>query len=146
MKPLTPKTRGAIVYGHNCGHSSRTIAKQLKCGKSTVNDILKRLYKTNSLTPKKLTDYPLFLDLAVQQKLKEFVKEDSENRRLCSTKIATVWTAQTKQPISGRTIRRNLKKIGLTACIPRRKPAMSEAHCQACLEWAHAHENWTVRQ
>ena len=32
-------------------------------------------------------------------------------------------------------MRRNLKKIGLTACIPRHKLAMTEAHCQACLEW-----------
>src|SRR3954469_4404047 len=35
MKPLTPKTHGAIVYGYNCGQSSRTIAKQLA---STFSD------------------------------------------------------------------------------------------------------------
>jgi len=105
MKPLTPKTRGAIIYGYNCGHSSRTIAEQLGCGKSTVNDILKRFCETHSLTPRKQTGRPPLLDLPAQQKFKDFVKENGENRRLCSTKLATVWTAQTKQPISGRTIR-----------------------------------------
>ncbi|CAB4380793.1 unnamed protein product [Rhizophagus irregularis] len=131
MKPLTPKTRGAIVYGHNCGHSSRTIAKQLGCGKTTVNDILKRLRETHSLTPKKQTGRPPLLNSPAQQKLKSFIKENNENRRLCSKKIATTWTAQTKQPISRNTIRRNLKKVGLTACVPRRKPAMTEAHWSA---------------
>ena len=58
----------------------------------------------------------------------------------------TVWTAQTKQPISRNTIRRNLKKVGLTACVPRRKPAMTETHRQARLEWARKHENWTERK
>ncbi|GBB84245.1 hypothetical protein RclHR1_38240002 [Rhizophagus clarus] len=66
-----PKTRGAIVYSHNCGHSSHTIAKQL----------------------------------GSQQKLKSFIKENNENRQLCSKKIATTWIAQTKQPISRNTIR-----------------------------------------
>ncbi|GBC04983.1 hypothetical protein RclHR1_05990012 [Rhizophagus clarus] len=116
----------------NClrSHSSRTIAKQLGCGKTTINDILKRLRETHSLTPKKQTGHPPLLDSPAQQKLKSFIKEkeNNENRRLCSKKIATTWTAQTKQPISCNTIRRNLKKVGLTACIPRRKPAMTEAH------------------
>ncbi|CAB5375263.1 unnamed protein product [Rhizophagus irregularis] len=131
MKPLTPKTHGAIVYGHNCGHSSHTIAKQLGCGKTTVNDILKRLRETHSLTPKKQTGRPPLLNSPAQQKLKSFIKENNENRRLCSKKIATTWTAQTKQPISRNTICRNLKKVGLTACVPRRKPAMTEAHWSA---------------
>ncbi|GES76349.1 IS630 family transposase [Rhizophagus clarus] len=74
-----------------------------------------------------------------------FFQENGENCRLCSKKIATVWTACKKQPISVCTIRRNLKKVGFHACIPRHKPAMTEAHRQAHLEWAFAHRNWTTR-
>ncbi|CAB5367822.1 unnamed protein product [Rhizophagus irregularis] len=146
MKPLTPKTRGAIVYGHNYGQSSRTIAKQLGCEKTTVNDILKRLRETHSLTPKKQPGRPPLLNSTAQQELKSFVQENGENRQLCTKKLATVWTAHTKQPISAITIRRNLKKVGLTAYMPRKTPAMIEAHCQAHLEWAHAHENWRTRR
>ncbi|GBB85206.1 hypothetical protein RclHR1_11770004 [Rhizophagus clarus] len=80
MKLLTPKTRGTIVYGHNCRHSSHTIAKQLGCRKTTVNDILKRLCETHSLTPKKQTRHPPLLDSPAQQKLKSFIKENNENR------------------------------------------------------------------
>ncbi|CAB4474247.1 unnamed protein product [Rhizophagus irregularis] len=64
---------------------------------------------------------------------------------LCTKKLATVWTAHTKQPISAVTIRCNLKKVGLTACMPRKTPAMTEAHYQAHLEWAYAYENWGTR-
>ncbi|GBC38862.2 IS630 family transposase [Rhizophagus irregularis DAOM 181602=DAOM 197198] len=139
---LTLKTRGAIIYGYDCRHSCRTIAKQLGCEKSTVNKIIKCFHETHSLTPKKQSGRPPLFDLPAQQKLKAFVKENSENRQLCSTKLATVWTAQIKQSISHSTIRRNLKKVGLTACVPRHKPAMTEAHRQAHLKWAYKHENW----
>jgi transposase len=146
MKALTPKTRGAIAYGYKCGQSGYTIAKQLGCSKTAVYNILKRLRETGSLTPKKQTGRPPLLSTSAQQKLKAFVQEDGETRRLCSKKLSTVWTVRTKRPISSFTIRQNLKKVGLSARIPRRKPAMTEAHRQARLEWAHAYENWTARQ
>ncbi|CAB4387175.1 unnamed protein product [Rhizophagus irregularis] len=79
MKPLTPKTCGAIIYGYDCRHSCRTIAKQLRCGKSTVNKIIKCFHETHSLTPKKQSGHPPLFDLLAQQKLKAFVKENSEN-------------------------------------------------------------------
>ena len=80
MKPLTPKTRGAIIYGYKCRQSCHTIAKQLGCEKSTVNDIIKRYHETHSLTPKKQSGRSSLLDLLAQQRLKALVKEDSENR------------------------------------------------------------------
>ncbi|GBB92696.1 hypothetical protein RclHR1_20430003 [Rhizophagus clarus] len=61
-------------------------------------------------------------------------------------KLATVWTACIEQPVSAITIRRNLKKVGLTAYIPCKKPALSKAYRQARLEWAHAYENWGARK
>ncbi|CAG8528656.1 4006_t:CDS:2 [Funneliformis caledonium] len=68
-----------------------------------------------------------------QQEFKAFVQENSENRRLSSKKLVTVWTAHTKQSISAITMCQNLKKVGLTSCIPRKKPTMTEVHCQAHL-------------
>ncbi|CAI2202107.1 3623_t:CDS:1, partial [Funneliformis geosporum] len=65
---------------------------------------------------------------------------NGENRRLCAKKLSTVWTSRLKTPISAFTIRRTLKKVGLSARIPCHKPAMTEAHCQICLEWAREHE------
>jgi len=53
MKPLTPKTRYAIIYGYNCGQSGYTIAEQLGCSKTAVYDVLKCFRETGSVTPKK---------------------------------------------------------------------------------------------
>ena len=61
MKPLTPKTRYAIIYGYNCGQSGYTIAEQLGCSKTAVYDMLKRFCETGSFTPKKNQVTRLFL-------------------------------------------------------------------------------------
>ncbi|CAG8679777.1 2303_t:CDS:1, partial [Funneliformis caledonium] len=58
---------------------------------------------------------------------------NGENCRLCSKKLATVWTAHIKRPISTITICWNLKKVELTSCIPRKKLTMTEVHHQAHL-------------
>ncbi|GET02134.1 IS630 family transposase [Rhizophagus clarus] len=84
MKPLTPKTRYAIIYGYNCKQSGRLIAENLRCSKTAIYDVLKHF---------------------------SFIQENGENRQLCSKKIATVWTSRKKQPISAITIRHNLKKF-----------------------------------
>ncbi|CAG8489605.1 537_t:CDS:2 [Funneliformis mosseae] len=60
--------------------------------------------------------------------------------------LVTVWTAYTKQPISTITIWWNLKKVGFTSCIPHKKPAMIEVHCQACLKWTHTYKNWEEKK
>jgi len=97
MKPLTPKTRGAIIYGKNCGQSGRTIAKKLGCSKTAVNNVFKHFHETGSSTPKKKrTGRPPLLNTPTRQELKAFVQENAENRRLCTTKIATIWIAQKK--------------------------------------------------
>ena len=145
MRPLTPKTRGAIVYSYNCGHSSCTIAKQLGCRKTTVNDILKRLREIHSLTPKKPTGRPPLLDSPAQQKLKTFVKENGENRQLCSKKIATVWMAQTKQSVSHRTVRHNLKNW--THSLYSSSQTCNDRNTLSGLSWVGSWTwNWTVRK
>src|ERR1044071_7846555 len=130
MKPLISKTRSAIIYGKNCGQSGRTIAKKLGCDKTAVYDVLKRFHEADSSIPKKRrTGRPPLLNTPSQQELKAFVQKNAENHWLCSAKLATVWTVRTNKPISEITIRQNLKKVGLNACMPRHKPAITKAHC-----------------
>ncbi|PKB93959.1 hypothetical protein RhiirA5_439917, partial [Rhizophagus irregularis] len=98
MKPLTPKTRYVIIYSYNCGQSGRIIAEKLGCSKTAVYDVLKRFRETGSFTPKKKPGRPPLFNSPTRQKLKAFVQANGKNRRLCSKKIATVWTARKKQP------------------------------------------------
>ncbi|GBB94641.1 hypothetical protein RclHR1_23960002 [Rhizophagus clarus] len=73
-------------------------------------------------------------------------QKKSGHPSLFNSPIATVWTSRKKQSISTITIRRNLKKVRLNSCIPRRKPAITEMHHQAHLEWTLVHRNWTTRK
>ncbi len=117
------------------GYSKTAVYKVLKCHRQTGSSI-----------PKKQTGYPPLLNTPFQQELKAFVQENGENRWLCAKKLATVWTAHTKKPISAFTICHTLKKVRLNTCIPCHKPTMTEAHCQARLKWTRVHEKWTTRQ
>ena len=145
MKVLIPKTCDAIIYGKKCRQSGHTIAKNLEYSKMAVYNLLKQLCQTDSSIPKKWTDHLSLLNIPSWQELKAFVQKNSKNRRFCLKKLATVWIAYINQPISEKTIHCNFKKIGISACIPLRKPAMTEAHCQARLEWARVHEKWTTK-
>ena len=88
---------------------------------------------------KKKSGRPPLFNSPKRQELKAFVKANGENHQLCSKKIAIIWTACKKQPVSAITIRCNLRKIGLHTCISCHKPAMIETHHQARLEWIFAY-------
>ncbi|CAB5146213.1 unnamed protein product [Rhizophagus irregularis] len=116
--------------------------------KTAVYNILKCYHETGSFTPTKRSGRLTPLNSPARQELKAFVQKNDKNHRLCSKKLATatVWKVRKNQLISAITRCRNLKKVGLSACIPHKKPAMTETHRQARLEWALAHRNWTTRK
>ncbi|CAI2193624.1 17798_t:CDS:1, partial [Funneliformis geosporum] len=126
INALTPKARDVIIYGKKCGQLGRIIAKNLGCSKIAVYNTLKHLRQTGSFTPKKQTGHLLLLNIPSQQELKTFVQENGENRQLCAKKLSTIWTSHLTNPISAFTIRRILKKVGLSARISCHKPAITE--------------------
>jgi len=125
------------------GRASLDIAKSLKCSKASVNRILKRHRETGTTSPAKRTGRKPLLNSPARACLKALITNDG-NRRLCTAQVTTFWAARSGNGVSSRTIRRNLKKVKLKSCIPRRKPAMSEANRLKRLEWARTHEHWTV--
>jgi transposase len=142
-KPLSPDQRGAILYGHAHGDTSRTIANRLGCGKSTVNDIIKRFKETGTVVPNKSPGRPPILDSHDQFQLKDLVTNEEENNcRLSAVKIRNIWSVRTKKIVSTITIRWNLKKIGLRSCTPRPKPYISEVNREKRLNFALQHEHW----
>ena len=48
------------------------------------------------------------------------------------------------QPLSTKTIRRTLKKAGMRAVVKRKRSFLSKRHRRARLDWAIAHQDWTV--
>jgi hypothetical protein len=48
------------------------------------------------------------------------------------------------QPLSPSTICPHLKKAGIKAVVKTKCPLLSARHCKACLDFAHAHKDWTL--
>jgi hypothetical protein len=50
----------------------------------------------------------------------------------------------TNQPLSAQTVHRNLKAAGLKAVVKKKKPFLSKRHRKARMDFALAHQHWTV--
>ena len=48
------------------------------------------------------------------------------------------------QPLSRRTIHRHLKTVGMKAVVKHKRPYLKKQHRKARLDWAIAHQDWTV--
>src|SRR6201992_3863726 len=48
------------------------------------------------------------------------------------------------QPLSPSTTCLHLKKAGMKAVVKTKHPLLSARHCKACLDFAHAHKDWTL--
>ncbi|CAG8828452.1 20217_t:CDS:1, partial [Cetraspora pellucida] len=73
---------GGILYGHSCSNSYTTIAKNVKCGKTIIYDVLKRYDKTGSAIAKKQSGCkPIFGALELDE-LKRMVIQDTKHHHL----------------------------------------------------------------
>jgi Transposase len=48
------------------------------------------------------------------------------------------------QPLSTKTIARQLKKTRMKAVVKKKRPLLTKRHRQEWLDWALAHKDWTV--
>lgn len=143
-KQLTVEKRALIVYFHNQGEAHRSIAEKVGCGKSTVNDVLRRLETTGTTSPSKRPGRPKIFDMQAQSSLKRLATT-GKNRRLSASQLRDLWEKK-KTVVSTKTIRRALKDIGLRSCVARRKPLLTDTQIANRLAWALEHQHWTVNE
>jgi transposase len=143
-KELTDAQRKEIIEGYERGDSYKVIAKNVKCGKTTVYDTVKRFARTGSATPRKRRGRKSFFDLKLTT-LKDLVTQNAISRRSTISEIQATWNTIYKEDISVYTIRRALRKVGLRSCIARRKPLISEKNKKKRLQWALEHQDWTIQ-
>ena len=143
-KELTVEQRGTIVYCHQRGDSYRKIAKTVGCGLSTVFDTLKRYDETGSSNSKSRAGRPPLLNTTQRERLEQLViNENFQHRRLCTDGIRKLWKAKTGQEVSARTIGRSLRSSGLSNCVARAKPLVSQKNMEARLTWCMERRHWT---
>ena len=143
-KELTPAQRGTILYCHKRGDSNRTIARTVGCSPPTVSKTLRRYTETGGLESRVRSGRPHHLGPKECKQLKRLVtREKTQNRRLCTDEVQTIWRKKTRKRVSARTIGRVLRAMGLRNCLARKKPLVSSANKAARLEWCLSRASWT---
>ncbi|CAG8791726.1 13104_t:CDS:2, partial [Cetraspora pellucida] len=101
-----------ILYGHKHGDSLATIAKNIKCSKTTVHDTLKRYAQTGSTMPRKCLGPKAIFNESALEELRKMVTQDTKYCRLSLKEIQDLWKKEKNQKVSISTICHALKKCG----------------------------------
>jgi len=138
MRPTPTNILQSITNCLQDGQSSRQVAASLGVGKSTVNDIRKRL---STITPK--------LKPGPKPKMSERDKRATVSIILKGTARSAVDAAKIMEQergvkVSPETIRRALRGAKLVAAKRKKKPFLSTAHRRSRLRWATERKDWTI--
>ncbi|CAG8660808.1 13745_t:CDS:1 [Dentiscutata heterogama] len=145
-KKLSNFQHGGILYDHGRKDALSTIAKNIKCSKTTVHDTLKWYTETGFTVPKKRPGPKPIFDEAALEELNQIVIRDAMHHRLTIHEIQALWQREKNQKVSISTLRRALRKCGLRSCVARHKPLISANNKVKRQAWAKDHLNWSTHQ
>lgn len=141
MPRVSEAIRERTVAMSEEGKTCREIAILLKVGKSTVNDLLRKVR----------AGYPI-QDLPRSGRPRKTTTRDDRVIKNKSTKdpfktasqIAVELRKEGVADVSRMTVSRRLHNVGLFGRVAAKKPFISEKNRKARLEFSKAHANWTV--
>src|SRR5260370_36500632 len=138
MKSLSQQTQNDILSLLEQGKSCRQIAEKIGVHHSTVSKFHSKLNftlpKGKGGHPSKLTPTAICHAICIISTGK------------ADTAVDVTKSLQETFPgtISASTVRRGLKKSGLKAVVKTKDPVLSQHHRRERLDYAKAHEHWTV--
>ena len=142
-KEIASDLRAQAVGLHRGGGSLGNIATMLSLPRSTVQSIIDRWKKTKSVYNNKRSGRPSLFTKRGMRKLKSIVKK---NRWNTLRRITSEVQNDIGQSVSSSTVRRRLHDIGFSACIPARKPFISEKNRLKRLEFFSDFKNWGIEE
>jgi hypothetical protein len=138
MHPLSAADQNHILAMLDAGHSATQIAASTPCSLGAVSKLRSQhrphLSKSCGGRPPKLST----ANIRHAQRLISSGKADT------AVDVAKVLRNVTNQPLSTQTVRRYLKAAGLKAAVKKKKPFLSKRHRKARMDFALAHQDWTV--
>ncbi|CAG8835983.1 21973_t:CDS:2, partial [Cetraspora pellucida] len=140
-KKLSYLQHKEILYSHKHEDSLATIAKNIKCGKTTMHDTLKQYAQTESTMPRKRPGSKAIFNESALEELRKMVIQDTKHHRLSLKEIQDLWKKKKNQKVSISTIRHALKKCGLKSYIACHKPLISAKNRLEQKAWAEEHLN-----
>ena len=138
MHSLTPAQQQHIIFLLNGGHSAKSIASSTGYGLATISRLRSRhcnnLQRSTGGCPKKLspTNIHHATHLITSRKANTAVD------------VAKALHNDIHKPLSVETVCRCLKEGGMKAVVKKKKPLLKPRHRRERLDFALAHQHWTV--
>ncbi len=138
MHTLSQSKQLHILSLLDAGHTASHIASTTDHSLSTIS----RLHsKHHSHLSKSIGGHPTKLSPANLCHATHLI---SSRKAETATAIAKSLSTITNQPLSAQTVRNHLKKLGMKAVVKQKRPFLSKKHQKARMDFALAHQYWTV--
>ena len=135
-RPIEPYVRAQAVALYQSGPNLSKISKQLQVSRCCVcNAITKFDDMKRSGRPKSLSN----------RNIREFKRLVQGDNRLSATKITTDLNMSLFKPVSKRTVRRYLKKLGYEYAVKIKKQWLSTKYRKAQVRWCERYQHWTFQ-
>ena len=138
MHTLSPASQNHILSLLDAGHTASHIAASTGYGIATVSRLRSKhrphLSKSLGGRPSKLSP----VNIRHAQRLISSGKVDT------AVDVAKALRNVTNQSLSAQTVRNSLKLAGMKAVVKKKKPFLSKRHRKARMDFALAHQHWTV--
>jgi transposase len=137
----TNSTKEAIANMHKEGQSVRSISTTLKISKSGVHDVIARGHQRGSMCNVPRSGRPRILTKKALQQVQLALKRDEIQNPAQAQEFLR---SRLQLTVSLTTIRRQLKAIGVTPHVQKKKPFISKAQRVKRLEAARECRDWSI--
>ena len=140
-KAVDSLVRAQAVALHDAGHNQVQISQQLKVSRCFVQNAIKKFKLHHHYNDAKRSGRPKKITGRNVRCLKRLVKGDS---RLSATKIMSDLNSVLPEPVTVRTVRRYLKKLGFEYVVKIKKQWLSAEHRRKRVAWCTQYSGWTT--
>ncbi len=139
---LSDFDRGMVVGARLAGLSISKSADLQGFSRTTISRVYREWSEKEKISSERqLCGWKCLVDVRGQRRMGRLVRDD---RKATVTQITTRYNQCMQNSISERTTRRTLKQMGSSSRRPHRVPLLSAKIRKRRLQFAQAHQNWTI--